>query len=976
VKKRVHRPAVAALAIAVASALPAAHAEQAVEKGERIEVTGSRIGAASDAESASPIAIIRAEDIRLDGYQSIELVLNNYTQFFGDQGNRISNGATGTATANLRALGAQRTLVLLNGRRLVNGDPWMLAPDLNQLPSQLIQRVEVLTGGASAVYGSDAIAGVVNFILNDRFEGVQGDASYAFYNHQQDNGFMQDLLRQRGIAIPGDKAMDGENGSVSLTLGSNFANDKGNATVSFRHFKSKALPQSDRDYSACPVVSFDGAAASCGGSSAGYPGQFVDIGFFADDPSIQPRPRRRWTIDQSTAAIRPFNPAADAYNYAPLNYYQRPQERYNFTAFANYEVSPAARVYGEFGYHDDRTIAQIAPSAIFFQPVQVRYDNPLLTDAWRSTLVFRNAQTGVIQSGPGTVANVEISRRNVEGGGREADIRHTSFREVIGAKGQVATHWDYDAYFQYSQVNFQQAYKRDWSISRIARSLDVVSHPATGAPVCLSALNGSDPTCVPFNLWVLNGVTNEARAYVEVPAFQRALTTQQIIGTTASANLGDYGLRIPNTKGAVEVVLGFERRTEKLDFEADQQFLDLAGQGAPIRDVFGAYTVKDLFGEVRVPLFDVLNLTGSYRRSAYNTGNTTDTFGVGFNAMPAKTLRLRGSYQRAVRAPDVNELFSPQFPDAYGLPGESDPCAGASPARSLSDCQRTGVRPSQYGNILDNLNEGFFPSTSGGNASLKPETASTYTFGVVFAPTRDLSMTLDYFDIRIKDTIGAIGGDIIFTQCLNTGDPFFCGLITRDSASGALWYGDANVFTINQNIGTTQVSGADIAINYRWRLKDGHAVSFDGLGTYLRQQTIEPYPGAPRGECAGFYYSFCTEVPLPKWRHRLRVTWQPPWGFDLAATWRYIHSTVGDPEYTAFFGVPPIVDKQPAMHYLDLAGSWQVTKRLTLRAGVNNVADRDPPLAISAGFRVNGNAFAQVYDVLGRHAFLSATARF
>jgi outer membrane receptor protein involved in Fe transport len=264
---------------------------------------------------------------------------------------------------------------------------------------------------------------------------------------------------------------------------------------------------------------------------------------------------------------------------------------------------------------------------------------------------------------------------------------------------------------------------------------------------------------------------------------------------------------------------------------------------------------------------------------------------------------------------------------------------------------------------------------------LKPETGKTYTLGLVLAPTRDLSATIDYFDIRIDNTISQIDGSVIFTQCLDTGDPFYCSLVTRDPASGALWYGGGNVIAINQNIGKTRVAGTDVAVNYRWRLPEAHGISFDGLGTWLRTSSIQLFRGGPTSECAGLYLSDCTAVPLPKWRHRLRVTWQPPWNVDLSATWRYVGSTKADPAVIASASIPPVVVTQPAMSYLDLAGSWNITKQITLRGGVNNVADRDPPLvaiggAGGTGGSVNGNAFAQVYDVLGRHVFVALTVKF
>ena len=969
-RRRLRRGVGATLSALVA--MSSAFAEQAAEKLERIEVTGSRLPTSSEVATSSPVAIIRAEDLRLDGYQNLELALNNFPQFSPDQGSRISNGASGTATANLRGLGAQRTLVLLNGKRMVAGSPTALSPDLNQVPPQLIQRVEILTGGASAVYGADAIAGVVNFILNDRFEGVQADAAFAFSNHQQKNAFMQGLLRERNLAIPGDKSMDGETGSASLTLGGNFAQDKGNAVVSFRYLKSEALLQSERDYSACALgPDRRTGRAICGGSSAGEPGLFFDLGYFKANPEIDPLDERALTLDRPSGRVRDFAPPGDLYNFAPLNYYQRPQERYGFNAFINYEVTRDARVYAEFGYHDDRSVAQIAPSAFFFVPTQVRWENPFLNDDWRANLIFRDAN-GNVATGPGTVANMELSRRNVEGGGRQDSVRHTSYRNVIGLRGS-AGHWDYDAFVQASGVNFSQKHSNDFSISRASFALDVVRDPVTGAPVCASALSGAAPNCVPYNMWSLDSITPEALAYVQVPALQRSAITQNVIGATASANLGDFGIRVPGSRAGPEVAFGIERRTEDLDSVPDPVFAELLGQGRPITPLKGGFEVKEIFGELRVPVLDLGTVNASYRWSDYDTGVKTDTFGVGFNFAPWKSVRVRGSAQRAVRAPNVVELFDTQFQTFYGLdPG--DPCAGPNPTRSLADCQRTGVTAERYGRIFDSP-FAEYPMTAGGNPQLQPETARTYTLGMVLTPFRDFSATIDYFDVRLEDAIVTeFDGGVIFQQCLDTGNPLYCDLVRRDPTTQSLWLGSANVIAINRNVGSTRVSGADIALNYRIKLPKGHNVAFDMLGTYLRSQSFQAFVDGPTSQCEGLFQSDCTVVPLPKWRHRFRATWQPPWNFEVAATWRYVGSTKSS---GIFDGIRPVeVFTLAAMNYLDLAGSWSVTKRVTLRAGVNNVTDRDPPMAAGVGFAINGNTFSQMYDSLGRHVFTSATIRF
>ena len=945
-----------AVALASLSTILPAPAEQAAERHEKIEVTGSRI-INSDVESPSPIAVIDAREVRAEGYQSLELILNNFPQFVGSDGVRVSNGASGTATANLRGLFDIRTLVLLNGRRLHAGGPG-LAPDLNQIPVPLISRVEILTGGASAVYGSDAIAGVVNFILTDRFEGVQGDISHDFHGHRQ-KSFVAELLRARNIEVPGDKAHDGATTTASLTAGRNFAQGKGNLTAFLRYMKVEKLLQTERDYSAC-ALSANAAAFFCGGSTASYPGRFLDV-----------ESGRDWTLD-GQGGVRRFNRQTDLFNFGPWNYYQRPVDRYGFNAFGDYEFSPRAKLYGEFGYHDDRTVAQLAPSGLFGTfLVPVRYENPLLTDAWRSRLVFMTPE-GEVGTGPGTIAQLVILRRNIEGGGRQADLKHDSSRGVVGVKGSIGSSWDYDVSFQAARVSFEDRFSHDFSNTRIARALDVVRDPATGAAVCASVLNGTDRACVPYNVWVLGGVSEAARTYVEADARESASTSQRVVSASATGDLGAYGIRVPGSSLGVEIAFGAERRKDSLSYEPDEFFAsgDLAGFTAPVPPVHGSISVTDLFVEARIPLRDDLKVTGSYRRSDYSIAKKTDSFGVGFNASPSRFARLRGSFQRAVRAPNVNELFTPQSQSGWLFPNfAGDPCAGANPTRSLSDCQRTGVTAAQYGHIDDTPggNVGYI-ATFGGNPDLSPETANTRTFGVVLTPVKDLTASVDFFDIRVDEFIFAGTPEVTFQRCIDTGDPLFCQLIRRDPRFGTLWLPPANVLATNQNIGRVRVVGTDVSLNYRHRLPGGHELLLDGMGTYLRRYSYEPYRGAEARQCVGVFFAGCFEA-RPEWRHRLRTAWRTPWKLEAAATWRYIGRTANPDSVT-------VSREIRAMNYLDLAASWSIDRRFTMRVGINNVQDRDPPLISGGAFVVNGNTFVNTYDALGRHVSVSVTAKY
>ncbi len=713
-------------------AAPLAFAQQPTTV-QKLEITGTRIPP-PNLEGSSPVNLISADDIKFEGVRNVENLLNNLPQVFADQGGNISNGASGTATVNLRNFGSDRTLVLVNGRRLPAGSPGLYATDLNAIPAGMIKRVEVLTGGASAVYGSDAVAGVVNFIMNDNFQGVQGEINYSFYNHQQDNPQgVASIIEGRSLTnpafkVPGDKSRDGEESEYNLTLGSNFADGRGNATVYLGYKKTRALLQSERDYSSC-ALGTGATAFTCGGSSTSFPGRFINLGGGADR-----------TVADSSGGVRNWT-TNDLYNYGPLNYFQRPSERYTASAFAHYDINPSARVYTELSLHDDQTVAQIAPSGLFGLVATIPFENPLLSSAWRSAMGL---------TGPGTTADMFILRRNVEGGGRQDTLGHSSYRGVMGMKGEVAKHWNYDVFLQYGRVNYSEAYLNDFSQVRAGRAMDVVMDPATGNAVCRSALDGTDPACVPYNIWRLGGVTPEALAYLQTPGLQKGYTSQAVQGASISGDLGNYGVKMPMAKSGVGVAFGAERRVEKLELLTDTAFSsgDLFGQGGPTIGLAGQYTVKDIFAETRVPLvegqafMDLLSINGSVRRSDYSTDKTSTSYGLGIDWAPVKHVRLRGSYQKAVRAANVIELFRAQGIALYD--NDFDPCAGATPVATLAQCARTGVTAAQYGTIIDST-AGQYNYLQGGNPDLKPETGKTSTLGLVLTPMRDLNVTLDFF---------------------------------------------------------------------------------------------------------------------------------------------------------------------------------------------------------------------------------------
>jgi outer membrane receptor protein involved in Fe transport len=941
---------------------------------EEVVVTGSRIPQ-PNVEGVSPVAVIGAEEVAVRGITRVEDLVNNLPQAFADQGGNISNGSTGTATVNLRNLGSTRTLVLVNGRRLPPGTPGgtaaAIAPDLNQIPSALIERVEVLTGGASSVYGSDAVAGVVNFIMKRDFEGIAVDTQYSFYSHRNDNG-VGDLVAARGFATPDSNESDGGAIDANLTIGTGIADGKGNATVYLGYRKIDPVLQSERDYSACAL----GASASgftCSGSGTTGPGgQFQPY-----SPSLVAG--SAFTVAGPNGEIRPYSSSADAFNFGPYNYYQRPDTRYVLGAFAHYDIAPQAQVYTELMFHDDRTVAQIAPSGLFAALYTTNCDNPLLSTAQRTALC------GAYGLAPTADTNVLIGRRNIEGGGRQDDLRHTSYRGVVGVKGEIAQGWNYDVFGQYGTVVFAETYFNDFSILRGQRALQVVN--VNGVPTCKSVVDGSDPNCVPYNIWRQGGVTPEALTYLQTPGFQRGDTQQSVMGATLAGDLGQYGLKLPTANEGLGIAIGTEYRQESLDLNTDQAFTtgDLSGQGGPTIGVQGSYHVQEYFAEFRAPLvqdrpgIQTLALNGSYRYSDYSTGVNTNSYGAGLEWAPLADVRLRGSYQRAVRAPNIRELFAAQGVQLFDL--DEDPCSGTTPSATLAQCQRTGVTPAQYGSIVNNT-AGQFNQLAGGSLELDPEKADTFSYGIVFTPTflDGLTASVDFFSIKLEDRVDVIPPTVSLQQCIQTGDPAFCSNIRRGQA-GTLWF-DPNGYVIgtNTNTGTTETSGIDGELNYRFDLPGGMGgLAFNLVGTYLREFVQEPVTGLGTYDCQGLFGTTCG-TPLPEWRHKARLSWTTPIDLDVSLTWRYVSKVNLDlsSEQELLAGTFQPVDREmAAQHYVDLAASYTFRKSYGVRIGVNNLLDRDPPLSsqVGSGFG-NGNTYPQVYDALGRYAFVALSANF
>jgi len=838
---------------------------------QEVVVTGSRISVPNQV-SISPVTFVSALDVQQSGVTRVEDLLNELPQVFASQGSNISNGADGTATVDLRGLGAKRTLVLVNGLRLGPGDPRTgAAADINMIPAEMIDSIEVLTGGASSTYGADAVGGVVNFKLNDHFEGVKIVADAGIYNHHNTNTQgVEDAVAASGFQEAPSSVNTGAQKSLAFIAGVNSEDGKGNATFYATYRNVAAVLEGKYSYSACTLnsgyVTSNSGKFSCGGSSTGFPGRFATIGAGA--------PASNNTIGPN-GSLLPYT-AADAYNFGPINFFQRPDERYTAGAFLHYDFNEHAQVYASTMFMDDKSLAQIAASGAFFAKFGVNCANPFLSaqelGAWCGG------------STAGETTNLFIGRRNVEGGGRVDDLEHTDWRVTLGVKGKIVDGWEYDVSWQHSITNLNEVQEGYFSTAKIDNALNVVNSP-TG-PVCVSG-----PPCVPYNIFSPGQVTPAALKYLEVPWQLNGRITQMTGNANITGDLGKYGVQLPTASSGMKLNAGLEWRDTRSESNPDEevQIGDLAGSGGATPPVSGGIVSREAFAEARMPLIDdkflaqSLALEAGYRYSDYNLGFKTNTYKIGMEWSPISELRFRGSFQRAVRAPNVIELFSPQ---TVGLDGNQDPCAGtaaqlAAKGITVAQCVAAGVPATSYGTVTPN-SANQYNGLIGGNPALKPETALTTSFGIGWTPAYvpNLRLQVDYFDIKIENVISTIGATTILLECVNSGN--FCSDIHRDPASNySLWLSNQGFVTDSlANVGELETRGIDLDTSYAFEIGPAGKIRLNLIGTYVDEYSVTPIANTPSTDfnCAGLYGVVCssggaTSDPVFRWRHTLRTTW-------------------------------------------------------------------------------------------------------
>jgi iron complex outermembrane receptor protein len=993
-----------AVAAAVASTLPGfAFAQDEEANLEEVVVTGSRL-TKSNVTSSVPLVQIGAEEINSRGVARVEDVVNILPNVFVSQTSEVANGANGTSTLNLRGLGSQRTLVLIDGKRLPFGSPFSSSANVDMVPARMVERVDIVTSGASAVYGSDAVAGVVNFITKRDFEGFEFDYQYSTNYNKNSNGYMQNLLAEAEFFDPGATTA-GEASLMSVLMGVNSDDGRGNITLFGTYEDMEEMIGKDRDTGACTL--FGSSDPFCGGSS-----NFRRFnGTIGNDSGFGT------VFQELNGELVPFTGRPDMYyNYGAVNHYQRPVERWNLGASGHYELTENVEAYFDTTYMNNKTAAQIAESASFNRPFLTNCDNPLLLGGNPNNNpngVRLGDMTGTFDANGDFVScldwmaagneSVDVqfinSHRNVEGGPRVSTYENSTWRAIFGLRGDINDDFAFDIFGQFAATEGTRISQNDLNFNRVQQSLFIVDN-GSGTPVCRDSSGG----CVPWNIFTRNAdgstaVTDEAAAFIAGVGIVTGDTEQTVFGGTIEGDLTNFGIKSPMADAGMTGLVGFEYREDFLgrlsdDISKISGGRGLTGTGGATLPIAGQIEVEEVFMEMSMPLItgqpmiQELGLTAGYRYSDYTTNgngvtNTfdADTYFAGLSWAPNDEVRFRVNQSVAIRAPNVFDLYvgiNTGLIELTPVNGDGDQCAGPNPVATQAQCANTGLSAAQYGTV-DPSAAGQFNLITGGNPNLVAERGETTTFGVVITPSmiEDLSIAIDYFDIEVTNAIGTVPAQTSYDRCLTTGDPAFCRNIQRDTAgtlhllNEAPGGGLAGISTQNVNVATDATKGWDVNITYSLDMSDMGSLNFDYAATVLDTNYTIAIPGDDKVECADAYAGPCG-LPAPEYNHRFLATWVTPYDLTVSATWRHI----GETTLYGTTSTTNLEDKMEERNYLDLAATYDYSENVQVRFGANNLLGDDAPVTTSSGTGTgNNNTYPGLFDV-STYLFAGVTVKF
>jgi iron complex outermembrane recepter protein len=950
------------------------------ETSQEIVVTGTLI-ANPNLERSTPVNVTSSEELQLRQTNVAEQILREVPGIVPNIGSAVNNGNAGASLVDLRGLDSNRNLVLLDGKRITPAGLFG-AVDLNNIPLALIERVDVTTGGQVTTYGADAITGVVNFVTRRNFSGLEQQLSQQITERGDGNVFRSDT-----------------------TIGVNLDDGRGNAVLSLGYQEADPVYQGDRSFSSTNYGSFDGAV---GGSGTTTPSTFTNV--------VPTSPTARRQIDPATGlagAVTPFN-------FNPFNIFQTPFRRYNAFAQARYEVADDIEAYGRALFSKNVVKTIIAPSGVFSSDVLINLNNPYLPAGLRgqfcSTADFDAATPGVqtlsaaqcaaaaAATGPTdpnyrTVAT-NLRRRTPEVGPRISDFQTTVFDFRAGVRGKITDKIAWDVNGSYGESDRPQTLQNYVLTSRVRQAL-----LANTTAACIDTSNG----CVPFNAFGPTGSITPAMAgFLTGESTSTVRTSLAQVSATVS---GELGFKIPSADQPISFAIGTEYRKYGAQQRSDSLSKtpgELGGAGGAAPDITGGYKVWEALGELVVPVvagkpfFESLTIEAGARYSKYTVeapGNPSFdafTWKAGGSWEPVAGLKVRGNYSRAVRAPNILELFQPR---TVGLANLSfDPCSGAAPvgnANLRAVCLAQGAPALSIGAIA-NPSAAQANTTIQGSTSLRTEKADTFTVGVVATPFQGFSASIDYYQIVVNNAITAPTPQDAILACFgnvtasSATDPA-CSVIRRNPTTGAL-DGDpattGGLFQPTTNSGRLFTKGIDATLTYRRDV--GFAkLSLAANGNYTFSSKFKSLPSAQAidRECVGYFSVNCsfTGSLQPKFQWSVRGTAGFE-GVDVSVLWRHIASFRQEPlDVSSVFGNGaafkgtltggPLAGQSvdftriPAYDYIDLAVRFAITDRLGLTLTAINLFDRQPPLTgstIGSTSFNSGNTYPSTYDALGR----------
>ncbi len=978
--------ATAALTLALAANAQTAAQTAAAEPApaaEEIVVTGSRI-AITGLDSPSPLQVITGAQIQEAGVVNIQEVLLENPAFgtpaISRTNSNFSTSSAGVSVVDLRNLGTARTLVLVNGRRFVAGVPGDSAVDLNVIPTQFIGRIDVLTGGASAIYGSDAVAGVVNLVYRD-IEGIEINGQYG--------------LSERGDDI---------RNQVNITTGGRFADGRGRFALHAGYSDEGAVFSRDRAISAVDQAStgafVTGEPADLFKVTRPFFSSFAPQGRFFRAPGVT-----AGTFDANNNFITGFSTngnatrGADGFNRSAFRTIAIPTERYLLAGTASYEITTGVEAFLETTYAKTRTQTELEPfpldsidlfpsSGGFFNvenrqlganglPTGAIVVNPFVPAGLLSTLSDNN--------GDG-LRDVAFTRRLSDVANRGNRANRDTFRVLAGLRGDAFGDFVWDAFYSFGSTTESQVSTGQFNVVNFRNALNV-TRDAAGNLVCLDP-DARQEGCVPVNVFGRNTISADGLRYIDAPSFLSTETTQQLAGANLSGTLGDpFGL------GAIGLAVGVEYRkeTSTSEFDALQQAGLNGGNAIPATR--GSFDVKEAYGEIRVPLLTEtvvhsLSVTGAGRVSDYSTAGTVYSYNATVDFSPIEDIRFTAIWARSTRAPNINELFSP--PSQTFPTGLQDPCIGVTATTSGTLGTVCRSFPGVSANIAQNgsftLNQSDLQGVSGfnrGNPDLDAERGDSFTARVQLAPRsiealRNFSLEASYFNIRVSDAIVSTPRQFILDQCFEQGNQEFCGFITRRAtAEGSNSPGSLDeIDSAVTNSGGLRTRGVDVTLRYTQNLEDlglgDGRINLSASYTHLIEGLVIPLPGSDPDFFDG-------EVGAAKDRFFVSAGFDKgPFGFTFRGT--YIGASYLDDQFLAGFDLErrSAFGRISPEFYSDIQARFQVNDQFQFYAGVDNLTDNKPPLIPSGlSFNTTGaETDAGTYDAIGRRFYAGVRLKF